>query len=84
MEHLKQQWEELEHLKAEQTLHRKQLEENRARAMEKKKQTRHLVSIGKLVYELLPDADKRTEEEIRDILTTALSHIPKKNSTQSS
>lgn len=84
MDHLKQQWEELEHLKAEQARHRKQLEENRTRALEKKKQTRYLVSVGKLVYELLPDADKRTEEEIRDILITVLSHVPKKDSTQCS
>lgn len=66
---IKQQYEELTALRAAQELHRKQLEENRQRALAKRKQARRLSSIGQLVENLLPD---KTDAEITDILTQAL------------
>lgn len=70
--------EEIEQLKSEQALHRKQLEENRQRALAKRNQTKHLVALGKIVQELLPaDTAYLTEDEIRDILTQQInSNIP--------
>ena len=53
MDNFQEQMEEIEQLKAEQALHRKQLEENRQRALAKQKQTRRLVSLGKMVEKLL-------------------------------
>lgn len=75
--------EEIEQLKAEQALHRKQLEENRQRALAKRNQTKHLVTLGKIVQDLLPaDAAYLTEEEIRDILTQRITpNIPSSKST---
>ena len=66
---IKQQYEELTALRAAQELHRKQLEENRQRALAKRKQARKLSSIGQLVEHLLPD---KTDAEITDILIQAL------------
>lgn len=63
---------ELEKLKAKQTLHRRQLEENRKRALAKKNQTKRFVSIGKMVENILPDADSLSEDEIRKILSERL------------
>ena len=60
---------ELEKLKAKQALHRRQLEENRKRALAKKNQTKRFVSIGKMVENILPDADSLSEDEIRKILS---------------
>lgn len=40
---------ELEELKKKQALHRQQLEENRNRALAKKKQTKRLVILGQMV-----------------------------------
>lgn len=69
MDNFQEQMEEIEQLKAEQALHRKQLEENRQRALAKRSQTKHLVTLGKIVEGLLPeDAACLTEDEIRDIL----------------
>ena len=69
MDSFQEQMEEIEQLKAEQALHRKQLEENRQRALAKRNQTKHLVTLGKIVEGLLPeDAACLTEDEIRDIL----------------
>ena len=69
MDNFQEQMEEIEQLKAEQALHRKQLEENRQRALAKRNQTNHLVTLGKIVEGLLPeDAACLTEDEIRDIL----------------
>ena len=69
MDNFQEQMEEIKQLKAEQALHRKQLEENRQRALAKRNQTKHLVTLGKIVERLLPeDAACLTEDEIRDIL----------------
>lgn len=69
MDNFQEQMEEIKQLKAEQALHRKQLEENRQRALAKRSQTKHLVTLGKIVEGLLPeDAACLTEDEIRDIL----------------
>ena len=69
MDNFQEQMEEIEQLKAEQALHRKQLDENRQRALAKRSQTKHLVTLGKIVEGLLPeDAACLTEDEIRDIL----------------
>lgn len=73
---IKQQYEELTALRAAQELHRKQLEENRQRALAKRKQARSLSSIGQLVENLLPD---KTDAEITDILIQALA--PYQNQT---
>ena len=68
---------EIEQLKAEQALHRKQLEENRQRALAKQKQTRRLVSLGKMVEKLLPDdIANLPEDEILEILKNQLSSKP--------
>lgn len=72
MEDIEQLKTDLDHLKAMQEVHRKQLEENRQAALQKKRYTRRLVSLGKMVEELLPDAAGRTEDEIRDILAERL------------
>lgn len=66
---IKQQYEELTALRAAQELHRNQLEENRQRALAKRKQAHRLSSIGQLVENLLPD---KTDAEITDILIQAL------------
>ena len=63
---------ELNALKAKQALHRRQLDENRQRALAKKNQTKRFVSIGKMVESILPDADSLTENEIRKILSERL------------
>lgn len=66
---MEKQWKELENLKSQQELHRKQLEENRQKALAKRKQARRLSSLGQLVENLLPN---KTDAEITDILTQAL------------
>lgn len=77
MDNFQEQMEEIEQLKAEQALHRKQLEENRKRALAKQKQTRRLVSLGKMVEELLPDdIANLPEDEILEILKNQLSSKP--------
>ena len=63
---------ELEKLKAKQALQRRQLEENRKHALAKKNQTKRCVSIGKMVENILPDADSLSEDEIRKILSERL------------
>lgn len=63
MDNFQEQMEEIEQLKAEQALHRKQLEENRQRALAKRNQTKHLVTLGKIVDKLLPeDAAYQSED----------------------
>ena len=83
MDNFQKQMEEIEQLKSEQALHRKQLEENRQRALAKRNQTKHLVTLGKIVQDLLPaDTACLTEEEIRDILTQRITpNIPSSKST---
>lgn len=83
MDNFQEQMEEIEQLKAEQALHRKQLEENRQRALAKRKQTKRLVTLGKIVEGLLPeDTAFLTEDEIRDILIQQIiSNIPSPKST---
>ena len=76
MDNFQEQMEEIEQLKAEQALHRKQLEENRQRALAKQ-QTRRLVSLGKMVEKLLPDdIANLPEDEILEILKNQLSSKP--------
>lgn len=83
MDNFQKQMEEIEQLKAEQALHRTQLEENRQRALAKRKQTKRLVTLGKIVEGLLPeDTAFLTEDEIRDILIQQIiSNIPSPKST---
>ncbi|MDB6469789.1 hypothetical protein DW748_18955 [Ruminococcus sp. AM28-41] len=77
MDNFQEQMKEIEQLKAEQALHRKQLEENRQRALAKQKQTRRLVSLGKMVEKLLPDdIANLPEDEILEILKNQLSSKP--------
>ena len=77
MDNFEEQMKEIEQLKAEQALHRKQLEENRQRALAKQKQTRRLVSLGKMVEKLLPDdIANLPEDEILEILKNQLSSKP--------
>ena len=77
MDNLQEQMKEIEQLTAEQALHRKQLEENRQRALAKQKQTRRLVSLGKMVEKLLPDdIANLPEDEILEILKNQLSSKP--------
>ena len=77
MDNFQEQMEEIEQLKAEQALHRKQLEENRQRELSKQKQTRRLVSLGKMVEKLLPDdIANLPEDEILEILKNQLSSKP--------
>lgn len=83
MDNFQKQMEEIEQLRAEQALHRKQLEENRQRALAKQKQTKRLVTLGKIVEGLLPeDAAYLTEDEIRDILAQRITlNVPSPKST---
>lgn len=83
MDNFQEQMKEIEQLKAEQALHRKQLEENRQRALANRNQTKHLVTLGKIVEGLLPeDAACLTEDEIRDILAQRINpNIPSPKST---
>jgi len=77
MDNFQEQMKEIEQLKAEQALHRKQLEENRQRALAKQKQTRRLVTLGKMVEKLLPDdIANLPEDEILEILKNQLSSKP--------
>jgi len=77
MDNFQEQMKEIEQLKAEQALHRKQLEENHQRALAKQKQTRRLVSLGKMVEKLLPDdIANLPEDEILEILKNQLSSKP--------
>lgn len=77
MDNFQEQMKEIEQLKAEQALHRKQLEENRQRALAKQKQTRRLVFLGKMVEKLLPDdIANLPEDEILEILKNQLSSKP--------
>lgn len=72
MDDIEKELADLNELKAKQALHRRQLEENRKRALAKKSQTKRFVSIGKMVESILPDADSLTENEIRKILSERL------------
>ena len=72
MDEIEQRLAELEALKKKQALHRQQLEENRSRALAKKKQTKRLVTLGQMVEAYLPDAENLSEEEIREILKKRL------------
>lgn len=49
MDEIEKRLAELEELKKKQALHRQQLEENRNRALAKKKQTKRLVTLGQMV-----------------------------------
>ena len=72
MDDIEKELTELDELKAKQSLHRRQLEENRKRALAKKNQTKRFVSIGKMVESILPDADNLSEDEIQKILSERL------------
>ena len=63
---------EFDQLKASQALHRRQLEENRQIALQKRRYTKRLVTLGKAVEEFLPDSSSLTEIEIRNILAQRL------------
>ena len=65
--------EELRQLREKQALHRRQLEENRQKALDKKKQTRRYVNLGKMVEGMIPGADRQSEDEILDYLEK---HLP--------
>ena len=52
MTEIEQTAEELRQLREKQALHRRQLEENRQKALDKKKQTRRYVNLGKMVVRM--------------------------------
>ena len=68
MTEIEQTAEELRQLREKQALHRRQLEENRQKAFDKKKQTRRYVNLGKMVEGMIP-----SEDEILDYLEK---HLP--------
>ena len=81
MDNFQEQMEEIKQLKAEQALHRKQLEENRPRALAKRNQTKHLVTLGKIVDKLLPeDAVYQSEDDILEMLKDKLYSASDNNS----
>ena len=83
MDNFQEQMEEIEQLKAKQALHRKQLEENRQRA--KRNQTKHLVTLGKIVDKLLPeDAAYQSEDDILEMLKDKLCSASDNNSHEKS
>ena len=85
MDNFQEQMEEIEQLKAEQALHRKQLEENRQRALAKRNQTKHLVTLGKIVDKLLPeDAAYQSEDDILEMLKDKLCSASANNSHEKS
>jgi hypothetical protein len=49
------------------------LEENRQKALDKKKQTRRYVNLGKMVEGMIPGADRQSEDEILGYLEK---HLP--------
>ena len=69
MTEIEQTAEELRQLREKQALHRRQLEENRQKALDKKKQTRRYVNLGKMVEWMIPCAD-------RQILDYLEKHLP--------
>lgn len=73
MTEIEQTAEELRQLREKQALHRRQLEENRQKALDKKKQTRRYVNLGKMVEGMIPDADRQSEDEILGYLEK---HLP--------
>ena len=81
MDNFQEQMEEIKQLKAEQALHRNQLEENRQRALAKRNQTKHLVTLGKIVDKLLPeDAVYQSEDDILEMLKDKLYSASDNNS----
>lgn len=68
MDDIEQQIAEIEKLKEKQALHRRQLEENRQRALEKKSSTKHLIILGKIISDLFPDLRLMSEEKAKDFL----------------
>lgn len=85
MDNFQEQMEEIEQLKAKQALHRKQLEENRQRALAKRNQTKHLVTLGKIVDKLLPeDAAYQSEDDILEMLKDKLCSASDNNSHKKS
>ena len=81
MDNFQEQMEEIKQLKAERALHRKQLEENRQRALAKRNQTKHLVTLGKIVDKLLPeDAVYQSEDDILEMLKDKLYSASDNNS----
>lgn len=73
MDEIERQLTEIEQLKALQALHRQQLEENRKRALAKKKETKYFVFLGQIVGKLLPDVSGKSEDEILQLLKESLS-----------
>lgn len=76
MDDIRQQFDEIEQLKQTQELHRKQLQENRALALKKRRETKYFVSLGKIVADLILDAACQTEDEIREMLKSKLISTP--------
>lgn len=72
MDEIEKRLAELEELKKKQALHRQQLEENRSRALARKKQTKRLVTLGQMVSAYLPDAENLSEKEICKLLKERL------------
>ena len=58
MTEIEQTAEELRQLREKQALHRRQLEENRQKALDKKKQTRRYVNLGKMVEGMILGAGR--------------------------
>ena len=84
MDSFQEQMKEIEQLKAEQALHRKQLEENRQRALAKRNQTKHLVTLGKIVDKLLPEDAAYQSEDILEMLKDKLCSASDNNSHEKS
>lgn len=73
MKTIEQQYEEIQQLKKLQVQHRAQLQENRERAKQKRKETGRMVQIGKIVTELLPEVSWQSDEELYETLKRCLS-----------
>ena len=85
MDNFQEQMEEIKQLNAVQALHRKQLEENRQRALAKRNQTKHLVTLGKIVDKLLPeDAAYQSEDDILEMLKDKICSASDNNSHEKS
>ena len=85
MDNFQEQMEEINQQKADPAPHRKQLEENRQRALAKRNQTKHLVTLGKIVDKLLPeDAAYQSEDDILEMLKDKLCSASDNNSHKKS
>lgn len=73
MDEIEKQQAEIQELKKQQALHCQQLEENRKRALKKKKETKYFIFLGQIVSNLLPDISGKSEDEILELLKKKLS-----------